>query len=200
MVGPVSSFPHVTHPGGGKNDWNDPDRRRSDPIALRVNRESRAVALRHYTRRDINTLNSWQRKDETHYEGFFDFSRDILTLMNHHEFCTLISDYPVSIYPGFMTKEEVAKIANVRLSFFAQLTNRGLSHMCLDLEKMLQYFKAIRRIHIVATPFRYGPQSSLAVEFKNEARRILEEYGKEKGQGWVMPELYFEWSHGKVRF
>jgi hypothetical protein len=50
---------------------------REDPVALKVNKESREVALRHYTLRDRPLLKFWEIKDDVKYCSYIDYKRDI---------------------------------------------------------------------------------------------------------------------------
>lgn len=49
----------------------------SDPIALKICRESREIALLHYTRRDASHLKFWEIRDDVKYCSYVDFKIDI---------------------------------------------------------------------------------------------------------------------------
>ena len=48
-----------------------------DPVALKINKESREVALRHYARRNPSHLSFWEIRDDVKYCSYIDFKVDI---------------------------------------------------------------------------------------------------------------------------
>lgn len=57
-----------------------------DPVVLRVNRESREVALTHYNRRDPLHLRHWELRDSVKYCSYVDFKVDIAFFYDFEQF------------------------------------------------------------------------------------------------------------------
>lgn len=96
--------------------------RASIPVALQVTRESRRVALQHYTRREGPFLRLYQKQDKIKYASYIDFERDIVVFPTKS-----ILSYPLELEPikqpeetwlswnKFFSKSEMGQIANLRI-------------------------------------------------------------------------------------
>jgi len=57
-----------------------------DPVALKINRKSREVALHHYVKRDATHLKHWERRDDVKYSAYMDYRVDYASFYRFQSF------------------------------------------------------------------------------------------------------------------
>jgi 2EXR family len=176
-----------------------------DPVLLSVNEESRSVALRHYTRRDVSHLNYWSSKDHFTYPHYISFSQDILTYPSTHlvQFLQLTAPKVQINDPYlFLSRDEMSQVQNLKL--ILNSVPWATDELCDALESLIPVFTSLRGVEVeVQVSFEdyyYGRAMPASIKGKVHAVKmmggmVLERFGEKmesEGREWRVPSLSVE--------
>jgi hypothetical protein len=194
-IGPIDIYTQ-TPPSASQN---------RDPVLLSVNQESRSVALKHYTVRDVSHLHYWSSKDKFIYPHYISFAHDILTYpsTNLVQFLQLTAP-KVQINDSyfFLSRDEMSQVQNLKL--ILNSVPWATDELCDALESLLPVFTSLRGVEVeVQVSFEdyyYGRTRPASIkgkvyEVKMLGGMVLERFG-EKMNGeereWRVPSLSVE--------
>lgn len=103
-----------------------------DAIALRVNRESREMALLHYTKRDALHLKYWEIRDDVKYCSYIDFKIDIAFFYDFDQF-ELPASPEDNIGCQFFSEAEISRLERL------WIVHDGVVKLGRDLARWLDY-------------------------------------------------------------
>jgi hypothetical protein len=188
-----------------------------DPVALKVNRESRQVALRYYSKRDPRNLERWRERDRFPYSSYIDFAIDKVILPEAHvrfwltntrSFerngtyfrCQTAADIrEEDLGSRFFSMAEMGKIANM------EIWSPDFDHVNRDLLKWLEdWLPVLASLKDLSFKFllNYGgdvhtswngistPVKEKLDEANSVVREFMESFKAQKaveGIGWDMP-------------
>ena len=109
---------------------------KTDPAALRVNRESRHETLQHYTPRDYKHLEKLVERDNVRYEAFIDFSRETVA------FGVRPVDGFGHDYDRFLLENEKQKVLHLELASWIS----GGEHLSESLAEHIRCFPNVEDI------------------------------------------------------
>lgn len=116
-----------------------------DPIALKINHESREVAMSRYRKRDLDHLRRWKLKDDVIYSAFIDYETDYASF-HHFQFfhfhAAQASDADFDLL--FFSRQEMGMITRLWLA------HENISDLARDIcrwiETWLDYFFSLKEI------------------------------------------------------
>jgi hypothetical protein len=179
--------------------------RNRDPVLLSVNQESRSVALRHYSRRDISHLHYWSKKDNFTYPHYLSFSHDILTYPSTHlvQFLQLTApETQINDPYFFLSRDEMSLVQNLKL--ILNSVPWATDELCDALEALLPVFRELRDIEVEVQinfeDYYYGRARPASIKGKVHAVKmlggmVLERFGEKmesEGREWRVPSLSVE--------
>jgi hypothetical protein len=174
-----------------------------DPVALKVNKESREIALLNYTRRDPSHLKFWEIRDDVKYCSYVDFKVDIAFFYDFDLWglppgpyddagCQFFSEVEM----GRMERLWVVHDGAVNLGRdLARWFDTWLKRL-LGLKEMVIEVRGLKKCRGIAAPggaFQTVEEALQNVKDMGVERllRFQEELG-EKGVKWEMPVLEVE--------
>ena len=83
-----------------------------DPVALKINKESRYIALLHYSKRDALNLKYWELRDDVKYCSYIDFRIDVAFFYDFSQF-QLPAGPDDDIECQFFSEVEMARIESL---------------------------------------------------------------------------------------